>query len=189
MSKLKKKGRSSSKDVSVSIPITKVSIMTVVVLLLASLVGYSGYLGVKSIWKFTHPNISISLDTFKALGYIAENKAIPSFAIPSISGDYIPDEVSRTAFIQAMSEYEREFLSEFPNSRLAQIPDNALVGLGWSFCQAKKKSINESGTFSKEEIIKAHQGSLLLRYWQIKGLNVFLEGLGERAFENLCKES
>lgn len=189
MSKLKKAKKNSTKDISVSIPVTKVSIMTIVVALLISLVGYSGYLGVKSVWKFTHPEINISLDTFRALKYVAGNQAIPSFAIPSISGDYIPDEVSRSAFSGAMAEYRKEFLSEFPNSRLAQIPDNALIGLGWSFCQAKKKSIEKSGTYSKEEIIKAHQGSLLLRYWQINGLNVFLEGLGERAFENLCKEA
>ena len=58
MSKLKKAKKNSTKDVSVSIPVTKVSIMTIVVALLISLVGYSGYLGVKSVWKFTHPEVT-----------------------------------------------------------------------------------------------------------------------------------
>ena len=80
----KKRAKSKSgKTVEVELNIPKVSVtsfstMSVVLVLLLSLIGYSGYLGVKSIWDFTHPKFNISLETFKALGYIASGQSIPS---------------------------------------------------------------------------------------------------------------
>ncbi len=185
-----KKNSPQSIEVELSIPkvsVTKVSLMTVVLLLIFSLVGYSGYLGVKSIWNFTHPKFNISLDTFKALGYIAQGQSIPPFPLPTFAPGEGPDSTETAAFNEALNAFKSDFRSKFPNSRLNQLSPNVLLGIGWSFCKAKQESITESGEYSAPEIIKAHQAKLFIRYPFVAGLNEFVEGVGNVALENLCK--
>ncbi len=173
-------------EVELSIPrvtVTSFSTMSVVLVLVLSLIGYSGYLGVKSIWDFTHPKFNISLDTFKALGYIASGQPIPPISLPSFPEGKGPTELAKAEFLSAATAFKSEFRDKFPNSKLAQLPDNVLLGIAWSFCQAKE----ESEKFVPQEIIDAHQAKLLFRYPFIAGLNEFVEGIGKTAFEKLCR--
>ena len=62
-------------DVKIKIPLTTVSITSFFLIGLLTLIGYSGYLAVNSIWKFTHPQINVSLDALKSLKYIAEGSS------------------------------------------------------------------------------------------------------------------
>lgn len=190
---LKRKSNSkSSKTVEVELDIPKVSItsfstMSVILVLVLSLIGFSGYLGVKSIWNFTHPKFNISLDTFKALGYIASGQSLPPFTLPTFPDGKGPTELAKSEFAGAVTTFKSEFRAKFPNSRLAQLPDNVLLGIAWSFCQSKEESVTKSGKFNVDEIIKAHQAKLLFRYPFVAGLNEFVEGLGKTALNSLCK--
>ena len=84
-SKPQKRGKNSNAiEVKVRLPITKVSIMSLVLAGLLTLMGYAGYLGVNSIWKFTHPQFNVSFDALKSLDYIARG-----ISIPAIQGPYI----------------------------------------------------------------------------------------------------
>ena len=187
--KTKKSKESKSIEVKVNVPITGVSLTSLLLVSLLALIGYSGYLGVKSIWNFTHPKFSVSLDTFRALGYIATNKPVPPFAFPAFTGSNAPDTTAQSEYLQAMRDFKKTFLETHSNSPLAQISDNELLSVGWSFCQAKKKSIDATGKFSAADIISSHQAKYVLRYPNIKGLGEFLSGLGDQAFNHLCKEN
>lgn len=190
---LKRKTKSKTrKKVEVELNIPKVSVtsfstMSVVLVLLISLIGYSGYLGVKSIWDFTHPKFNISLDTFKALGYIASGQSIPPISLPSFPEGKGPTELAKSEFINAATAFKSEFREKFPNSRLAQLPDNVILGIAWSFCQAKEDSVAKSGKFAPQEITEAHQSKVLFRYPFIAGLSEFVDGIGKTAFNTLCK--
>lgn len=190
---LKRRAKSKpSKAVEVELNIPKISItrfstMSVILVLVLSLIGFSGYLGVKSIWNFTHPKFNISLDTFKALGYIASGKSLPPFSLPTFPEGKGPTDLAKSEFTSAVTTFKSEFREKFPKSRLAQLPDNVLLGIAWSFCQSKEDSVAKSGKFDVDEIIKAHQAKLLFRYPFMAGLNEFVEGLGKTALDNLCK--
>lgn len=161
--------------------------MSVLLIGLLALIGYSGYLGVKSVWKFTHPKFEISADSFKALGYIAKNQVIPPLPFTSFSTSTIPDPTVQSEFLQQVSVFKSEFRTEFPGSKLLQLPDNQILTMGDSFCRSKEKSITDTGTFSAEEIISAHQAKLVLKYPTVSGLDVFLDGIGHSSLDYLCR--
>lgn len=180
---------SKSVEVKVNVPITKTSFTTLVLILLLSLVGFSGYLGVKSVWNFTHPQFNVSLDSFKALGYIAKGQIVPPQALSDFFDEYGPDELSKKAFTDSLTDFKKEFREKFNNSRLNQIQNNEFLNLAASFCEAKEKAIKETGKYSAPQIIKDHQSKFILRYPGVKGLNEFVAGVGQRAFDNLCKDN
>jgi hypothetical protein len=91
-SKPQKGGKgSNSIEVKVKLPVTKVSIMSVLLAGLLTLMGYAGYLGVNSIWKFTHPQFNVSLDALKSIGYIASKASMPTFPKPAFNNPGDPD--------------------------------------------------------------------------------------------------
>jgi hypothetical protein len=185
-----KKKEKKTVEVELNIPkvsITSLSMMSIVLALTVSLISYSGYLGVKSIWNFTHPKFNISLDTFKVLGYIASGNPVPPIAFPSFPDGKGPTDLAKSEFLNAASAFKTEFRDKFPNSRLAQLPDNVLLGIAWSFCQAKDSAISKEGKFDAQEIINEHQAKLLFRYPFIAGLNEFVDGIGKKSLETLCK--
>lgn len=169
------------------VPVTKFSLMSLTLVLTLSLIFFSGYLGVKSIWNFTHPKFNISLDTFKALGYIASGNPVPPISFPSFPDGTGPTDLAKSEFLNAASSFKTEFRNKFPKSRLAQLPDNVLLGIAWSFCQTKDTAIAKTGEFDTQEIINAHQAKLLFRYPFVAGLNEFVDGIGKKALETLCK--
>lgn len=180
---------SKSVEVQVNVPITGSSLTALLLATLLALVGYSGYLGVKSIWKFTHPRFEISADTFKAVAYAAKNTTIPSFSIPALTGDRLPDEATKGRFLESAKTFKADFSNQFPNSYLLKIPDLALIEMGWTFCKAKQKSVQDTGTYSADEIITEYQSQFVLKYVNLKGLDVFLSGIGQSAFKELCKDA
>ena len=107
--KLKKGKESKSIEVKVSLPITKVSMMSLLLAGLLTLMGYAGYLGVNSVWKFTHPQVNVSLDALKSLGYIARQVSIPAFPGPYLNNPNAPSDTSKASYLKAINEFEVEF--------------------------------------------------------------------------------
>jgi hypothetical protein len=182
-----KRGKSSNSiEVKVKLPITKVSIMSLVLAGLLTLMGYAGYLGVNSIWKFTHPQFNVSFDALKSLDYIARGISIPAIQGPYINNPDAPSDSAKANYLKAITEYEVEFRTQYPQSKLLNISDNELFNIGNAFCTAKKDAIAKTGDYSREEIVKAFQAKYVLRYPGIEGLGIYLDAVGQRAFEQLC---
>ena len=184
----KKVKESTSIEVKISLPITKVSLMSLFLVGLLTLVGYAGYLGVNSIWKFTHPQFNVSLDSLKSLEYIARNASVPPIPGPLFNTPDAPTIEAKANYIKAINEYEVEFRSQFPQSKLLNLSDNELFNIGTAFCSAKKQAIEKSGDFSREEIVKTFQAKYVLRYPGIEGLGVYLDAIAQRSFDQLCKD-
>lgn len=184
--KLKKGKESKSIEVKVSLPITKVSMMSLLLAGLLTLMGYAGYLGVSSVWKFTHPQVNVSLDALKSLGYIARQVSIPAFPGPYLNNPNAPSDTAKASYLKAINEFEVEFRAEYPQSKLLNISDNELFNIGDAICSAKKESIAKSGDYSREEIINAFQAKFVLRYPGIEGLGMYIDAVGQRAFDHLC---
>ena len=183
---VKKAKESKSIEVKVSLPITKVSMMSLLLVGLLTLIGYAGYLGVNSVWKFTHPQVNVSLDALKSLGYIARQVSIPAIQGPYINNPNAPNDTAKASYLKAITEYEVEFRTTYPQSKLLNISDNELFNIGEAFCTAKDDAIAKSGEFSREEIINAFQAKFVLRYPRIEGLGIYLDAIGQRAFDHLC---
>jgi hypothetical protein len=182
-----KRGKTSNSiDVEMRLPVTKVSVMSLVLAGLLALMGYAGYLGVNSIWKFTHPQFNVSFDALKSLDYIARGIPAPAIPGPYINNPDAPSDTAKANYLKAITEYEVEFRAEYPKSRLLNISDNELFNIGDAFCTAKKDSIAKSGDYSREEIVKDFQAKFVLRYPGIEGLGIYLDAVGLRAFDHLC---
>ena len=153
---------------------------------LLTLMGFAGYLGVSSIWKFTHPQFNVSLDALKSIGYIASKAPLPTFPKPAFNNPGDPGPVEQGNYLRAINDYEVEFRAKYPDSKLLVISDNELFNIGNAICTAKKNSIAKSGDFSREEIITAFQAKFVLRYPKVEGLGIYLEAVGQRAFDHLC---
>ncbi len=177
---------SKSIEVKVRLPITKVSIMSLLLAGLLSLMGYAGYLGVNSIWKFTHPQFNVSFDALKSLDYIARGVSIPPIPGPLFNTPDAPTSEAKTNYLKAINEYEVEFRTLFPQSKLLNLSDNELFNIGTAFCSAKKEAIEKSGNFSREEIVETFQAKYVLRYPGIEGLGVYLDAIAQKAFDQLC---
>jgi hypothetical protein len=175
-------------EVKVKIPLTKVSVMSLLLAALLTLMGYAGYLGVNSIWKFTHPQFNVSLDSLKSLEYIARNASVPPIPGPLFNTSDAPDDAEKENYIKAINEYEVEFRNQFPQSKLLNLSDNELFNIGSAFCSAKKEAQEKSGDYSRDEIVNAFQAKFLFRYPFIKGLDVYLNAVAQRAFDQLCKD-
>lgn len=184
----KKEKESKSIEVKISLPITKVSLMSLFLVGLLTLVGYSGYLGVSSIWKFTHPQFNVSFDALKSLDYIARGVSIPPIPGPLFNTPDAPNDAAKANYIKAINEYEVEFRNQFPQSKLLNLSDNELFNIGSAFCSAKKEAIKKTGNYSREEIVETFQAKFVLRYPGIEGLGVYLDAVAQRAFDQLCKE-
>jgi hypothetical protein len=186
-SKAQKAGNASNAiEVKVRLPITKVSLMSLLLAGLLTLMGYAGYLGVNSIWKFTHPQFNVSFDALKSLDYIARGVSIPPIPGPLFNTPDAPTIEAQTNYLKAINEYEVEFRTRYPQSKLLNLSDNELFNIGTSFCTAKKEAIEKSGDFSREEIVKTFQAKYVLRYPGIQGLGVYLDAIAQRAFDQLC---
>ena len=182
-----KRGKSSNSiEVKVRLPVTKVSVMSLVLAGLLILMGYAGYLGINSIWKFTHPQFNVSFDALKSLDYIARGVSIPTFPGPYINKPDAPSDSAKANYLKAINEYEVEFRTQYPQSKLLNISDNELFNIGNEFCTAKKDAIAKSGDYSREEIVKDFQAKFVLRYPGIEGLGIYLDAVGQRAFDHLC---
>lgn len=177
---------SNSIEVKVRLPITKVSIMSLVLAGLLALMGYAGYLGVNSIWKFTHPQFNVSFDALKSLDYIARGVSIPPIPGPLFNTPDAPTNEAKTNYLKAINEYEVEFRTKFPQSKLLNLSDNELFNIGTAFCSAKKEAIEKSGDFSRVEIVEIFQAKYVLRYPGIEGLGIYLDAVAQRAFDQLC---
>ena len=160
--------------------------MSLLLVGLLTLIGYAGYLGVNSVWKFTHPQVNVSLDALKSLGYIARQVSIPAIQGPYINNPNAPNDTAKASYLKAITEYEVEFRTNYPQSKLLNISDNELFNIGDAICTAKKDAIAKSGEFSREEIINAFQAKFVLRYPRIEGLGIYLDAIGQRAFDHLC---
>jgi hypothetical protein len=184
----KSKGGTSNNsiEVKVSLPITKVSVMTLVLAALLTLMGYAGYLGVNSIWKFTNPQVNVSLDALKSLSYIARQISVPAIPGPYINNPNAPSDSAKANYLKAITEYELEFRTNYPQSKLLNISDNELFNIGEAFCTAKDDAIAKSGEFAREEIINTFQAKFVLRYPDIEGLGIYIDAVGQRAFDHLC---
>lgn len=180
------KSKKPSKSVEVKIPVTGTSFMVLLLAGLISLIGYSGYLGVNSIWKFTHPQFNVSLDALQSLKYIANGVSIPPIAGPTFENGVAPTESATATYIQKVNEFKIEYRDLFPGSKLLNISNNDVLNLGWSFCKAKQESVAKNGDYSRDDIINAHQAKFILKYPRISGLDVYLSGIGNRAFDHLC---
>lgn len=180
------KKSSSSIEVKVNLPITKVSVMTLLLAGLITLIGYAGYLGVSSIWKFTNPQVNVSLDSLKSLGYIARQVSIPTIPGPYVNNPNVRSDSAKASYLKAITEYEVEFRAKYPQSKLLNISDNELFNIGEAICTAKKDAIEKSGEFSREEIINAFEAKYVLRYPRIEGLGIYMDAVGQRAFDHLC---
>ena len=186
-SKPQKRAKNSNEiEVKVRLPITKVSIMSLVLAGLLTLMGYAGYLGVNSIWKFTHPQFNVSFDALKSLDYIARGISTPAIQGPYINNPDAPSDSAKANYLKAITEYEVDFRTQYPQSKLLNISDNELFNIGNAFCTAKKDAIAKTGDYSREEIVKAFQAKYVLRYPGIEGLGIYLDAVGQRAFEQLC---
>ncbi len=173
-------------EVNVRLPITKVSLTSLLLACLIGLMGYAGYLGVSSIWKFTHPQFNVSLDALKSLDYIARGVSIPPIPGPLFNTPDAPTSEAKANYLKAVNEYEVEFRTQYPQSKLLNLSDNELFNIGNAFCAAKKEAIEKSGDFSREEIVETFQATFVLRYPGIEGLGVYLDAIAQRAFDQLC---
>jgi hypothetical protein len=186
--KAEKKGKpANSVVVNVKVPVTAVSVTSVLLVGLLALIGYSGYLGVNSIWKFTHPKINVSLDSLRALPYIASGETLPSFPTLPFPADRTPTSTDQETYLQAITEFKTEFRLDFPRSGLLNISNSEFLNMGAAFCETKNELVTKTGEFNPEEIISAYQSKYVLRYPGMKGLDQFLAGVGQRALDNLCR--
>ena len=181
--------KTNSIEVNVRVPITKVSAMSLLLAALITLIAYSGYLGVNSIWKFTHPQFNVSLDALKSLDYIAKGISIPPIPGPIFNSTNAPTDIAKANYLKAISDFEVDFRTKYPNSKLLNISDNELLNIGNAFCNAKKDAVSKSGDFSRAEIITAFQAKFVLRYPGIEGLGVYLDAVAQKAFDQLCEGS
>jgi hypothetical protein len=181
-----KKTKRKSVEVKVKVPLTGTSFMTFILIGLMSLIGYAGYLGVSSIWKFTHPQFNFSVDSVKSLGYIAKGLEVPPLPGPDFSVGVAPVESATVSYLQKVSEFKNQFRTQYPNSKLLGLSDNEFLNIGWEVCKAKDQSIANNGTFSSSDILSEFQAKLLLRYPNIEGLSDFLDGVGNHALNSLC---
>ena len=148
--------------------------------------GYAGYLGVNSIWKFTHPQFNVSLDSLKSLDYIAKGASIPPIPGPLFNTPDAPTSEAKANYLKAINEYEAEFRTQFPQAKLLNLSDNELFNIGAAFCAVKKEEIEKSGDYSRDGIVTAFQAKYVLRYPGIEGLGIYLEAVAQRAFDQLC---
>lgn len=186
-SKQQKKGKATSSiEVKVRLPISKVSIMSLILAVLFTVMGYAGYLGVNSIWKFTHPQFNVSFDSLKSLDYIARGISIPPIPGPLFNTQDAPSADAKVNYLKAITEFEVEFRKQFPQSKLLNLSDNELFNIGSAFCSAKKEAITKSVDFSREEIVRTFQAKFVLRYPGIEGLGIYLDAVAQRAFDQLC---
>lgn len=182
-----KRGQNSkSIEVKVRLPITKVSIMSLLLAGLITLMGYAGYLGVNSIWKLTHPQFNVSLDALKSLDYIAKGISVPPIPGPLFNDADAPSDIAKTNYLKAVTDYEVEFRTQYPQSKLLNISDAELFNIGTAFCTAKKEAVAKSGDYSREEIVETFQATFVLRYPRIEGLGIYLDAVAQRAFDQLC---
>lgn len=176
-----------SKTVEVKVPLSSTSFMAVLLAGLLTLMFYGSYLGVKSIWNFTHPKFNISADAFRIIPILVKGQFPASISAPTFEGAQTPPDVTtQTTYLQEVAKFKEEFRKDFPNSKLLSVTSNDLLNMGWSFCQAKEKSIADTGDYSRDEIIKAHQAKFVVQYLSMGGLDVFIDGIGNRAFDYLC---
>jgi hypothetical protein len=183
----KQKKTTSSKSVEVKVPLTSTSFMAILLSGLLALMVYGSYLGVKSIWNFTHPKFEISTDAFRILPILIKGQFPGVIPTPTFDGATTPpDETAQMTYLQEVTKFKEEFRKEFPSSKLLSISTNDLLNMGWSFCKAKDKSVADTGEFSREEIIEAHQAKFVLPYLSVGGLDVFIDGIGNRALDHLC---
>jgi hypothetical protein len=185
----KKPDESKMVQVKVSIPFTTVSVTSFLLIGLLTVIGYSGYLGVKSIWDFTHPKISVSLDSLRALPYIASGTELPLFPTLPFPVDRTPTSTDQETYLQSISEFKGEFRLNFPKSGLLNISDSEFLNMGVAFCETKNELVTKTGEFNPEEIILAYQAKFVLRYPAMNGLDQFLAGVGQRAFDKLCRSN
>jgi hypothetical protein len=190
--KKKQAGKKKPEDVKtiqvrVKIPITTISITSVLLVGMLTVVGYAGYLGVNSIWKFTHPKINVSLDSLRALPYIASGTSLPSFPTLPFPVDRTPTSTDQETYLKSISEFKGEFRIDFPRSGLLNISNSEFLNIGAAFCETKNELVTKTGEFSPEEIILAYQSKFVLRYPGMNGLDQFLAGVGQRALDNLCR--
>ena len=182
-----RKQPSKSVEVKVNVPLTSTSFMSLLLITLISLVGYSGYLGVNSVWKFTHPQFNFSVDSVKSLAYIAKGLKVPPLPGPNFSIGSAPQESATATYLQSVAEFKSQFRAKFPDSKLADLSDNEILNMGWEMCKAKEQSLSKNnGTYSRDDIISAFQAKLIFSYPTIRGLNEFVAGVGNKAFDNLC---
>lgn len=182
-----KRGKTpNSIEVKVRLPITKVSVVSVLLAGLLLVMGYAGYLGVNSIWKFTHPKFNVSLDALRSLDYIARGVSIPAIPGPIFNSVDGPSDIAKVNYLKSITDYEVEFRNKFPQSKLLNISDNELFNIGSAFCSAKKEAIEKSGNFSRQEIVETFQAKFVLRYPGIDGLGTYLDAVAQRAFDQLC---
>lgn len=176
-----------SVEVKVRVPLTSTSFMSALLVGLLAIMLYGGFLGVRSIWVFTHPQFSISADAFRILPILAKGQFPNAISAPSFAGTSTPPDVTtQSKYLQEVAIFKEEFRKNYPNSKLLSISTNDLLNMGWSFCQAKRDSIQKTGDYSRQEIIKAHQAKFVVQYLTMGGLDVFIEGIGNRAIDNLC---
>jgi hypothetical protein len=183
----KQKKMASSKTVEVKVPLTSTSFMAILLAGLLSLMVYGSYLGVKSIWNFTHPKFEISADAFRILPILIKGQFPGVIPTPTFDGaDTPPDATAQMTYLQEVTKFKGEFRKDFPTSKLLSISANDLLNMGWSFCKAKEKSVADTGEFSRDEIIEAHKAKFVVPYLLVGGLDVFIDGIGNRAFDHLC---
>ena len=160
--------------------------MSIILIALMFSIGYSGYLGVKSLWNFTHPKFEISADAFRVLPELFKSGALPSMPVPVQPRDVAVDDSKTQAFIQSVNTFKTDFRTKFPGSMLLNISDNDVLNMGYSFCSAKNKSIADGKTFNREEVVAAYQAKFVVQYPTVKGLSEYLTGIGNAAFDHLC---
>jgi hypothetical protein len=173
-------------QVKVKIPFTSTSFMSIILISLLLSIGYSGYLGVKSLWNFTHPKFEISTDAFRVLPAIFKSGTLPTLPVPVQPNDVPVDPAKSQSFIQNVNTFKTDFRIKFPGSQLLAISDNDVLNMGYSFCSAKNKSIADGKTFNREEVIAAYQAKFVVQYPTVKGLSEYLTGIGNAAFDHLC---
>lgn len=190
--KLKSKAKSPSPkasksvEVKVQVPLSSTSFMTVVLIGLVSLMVYSGYLGVKSLWNFTHPKFNISADAFRILPELVASGHLPN--VPTVLQDSTDPNISakRQNYLRKVAEFEQTFKDQFPGSKLLIVSDNDLINMGEAFCKAKADSIQATGTYSRTEMINAFKAKFVVQYPNVGGLTEYLTGIGNAAFDSLC---
>jgi hypothetical protein len=178
--------KSKSVEVKVKVPLSSTGFMSLVLAVLIGSMGYSGYLGIKSIWNFTHPQFNISADAFRILPVLFETGMLPTNPIPAGTIENPIDEVKKKAFLDETRLFLSDFRKKFPDSKLGIVSDNDLVNMATSFCSAKSEALAKGETPDLTAIISAHQAKFVMQYPTIDGLSEFLTGVGESAFKNMC---
>ena len=178
--------KAKSVEVKVKVPLTSTSFMSIVLAVLIGSMGYSGYLGVKSIWNFTHPQFNISADAFRILPVLFDTGKLPTSPVTAGSLENPIDEVKKKAFLDETRLFLNDFRKNFPDSKLSIVGDNDLVNMATSFCSAKSEALAKGETPDPDAIISAHLAKFVLQYPTIQGLSEFLTGVGNSAFKNMC---